>query len=129
MGSSGTDIGIHSLTLSTQYSSGDRLKSGFGEAVAACDVPEPCEFPSPDSCQKRFLWACEQVYIAPHPAVGLVLQDGDTEKFLHALGFESLARLLGVGKQGPCLTTIEEDGSDQRVEKNGGWNITHQFGS
>ena len=23
----------------------------------ACDMPETCEFPSLDSCQKRFLWA------------------------------------------------------------------------
>ena len=30
-------------------------KDGFGEAVVACDVPEPCKFPSLDSCQKKFL--------------------------------------------------------------------------
>ena len=33
----------------------DALKDGFGEAVVACDMPEPCEFPSLESCQKRFL--------------------------------------------------------------------------
>ena len=32
------------------------LKDGFGEAVVACDMPEPCKFPSLDSCQKTFLW-------------------------------------------------------------------------
>ena len=32
------------------------LKDGFGEAVVACDMPEPCDFPSLGSCQKRFLW-------------------------------------------------------------------------
>ena len=31
------------------------LKDGFGEAVVARDMPEPCEFPSFDSCQKKFL--------------------------------------------------------------------------
>ena len=30
------------------------LKDGFGEAVVACDMPEPCKFPSLDSCQKSF---------------------------------------------------------------------------
>ena len=31
------------------------LKNVFGQAVVACDIPEPYEFPSFDSCQKRFL--------------------------------------------------------------------------
>ena len=56
------------------------LKDGFGEAVVACDMPEPCKFPSLDSCQKRFLWTHKEVDLAPHPVVGLVLQIGDTEK-------------------------------------------------
>ena len=55
-----------------------------------CDMPEPCKFPSLDSCQKRFLWTHDQVDLAAHPVVDLVLQVGDTEKFPHALGFESL---------------------------------------
>ena len=33
----------------------DALKDGFREAVVACDIPEPCMFPSFDRCQKRFL--------------------------------------------------------------------------
>ena len=32
------------------------LKDGFGEAVVACDVPDPCKFLYLDFCQKRFLW-------------------------------------------------------------------------
>ena len=56
----------------------------------ACDMPEPCKFPSLDSCQKRFLWTHNEVDLAPHLVVGLVLQVGDMEKFLHALGLESL---------------------------------------
>ena len=30
-------------------------KDGFGEAVVACYTPEPCKFPSLDSCRKTFL--------------------------------------------------------------------------
>ena len=65
------------------------LKDGFGEAVAACDMPEPCKFLSLDNCQKRFLWTHEGVDLAPHPVVGLVLQVGDVEKFPQAFGFEA----------------------------------------
>ena len=57
------------------------LKDGFGEAVVACDMLEPCKLPSHDSCQKRFLWTHKAVDLAPHPVVGLVLQVGDVEKF------------------------------------------------
>ena len=66
------------------------LKDGFGEAVVARDIPEPCKFPSLDSCQKRFLWAPKEVALASHPVVGLVLQVGNAKKFPQALGFESL---------------------------------------
>ena len=44
-----------------------------------CDMPEPCKFPSVDSCQKRFMWTQKEVDLAPHPAVGRVLQVGDAE--------------------------------------------------
>ena len=44
------------------------LKDHFGEAVVACDMPETCEFPSLDSCQKRFLWTHNRVDLAPHPS-------------------------------------------------------------
>ena len=56
----------------------------------ACDMAEPCKFPSLDSCQKRFMWTHKGVDHASHPIVGLVLQVGDKDNFLHALGFESL---------------------------------------
>ena len=49
------------------------LKDGFGEVVRACDMPEPCKFPSLDSGQKSFLWTYQEVDLAPHPVVGLVL--------------------------------------------------------
>ena len=56
------------------------LKDGFGQAVVARNVPESCEFPSLDSCQKRFLWAHKEVGLAPHPVIGLVLQIVGAEK-------------------------------------------------
>ena len=65
-------------------------KDGFGEAVVAFDMPEPREFPSLDSFQKRFLWTHKEVDLAPQPVVGLMLQVGNTEKFPHATGFENL---------------------------------------
>ena len=43
------DRGIDPLPLSRA------LKDGFGEAVLARDMPEPCEFPSLDRCQKTLL--------------------------------------------------------------------------
>ena len=60
------------------------LKDGFGEAVVACDMPEPCTFPSLDSCLKRFLWTHKEVDLAPHQIVGHVLQAGDAKKFSQA---------------------------------------------
>ena len=63
---------------------------GVGEAVVACDMPEPCKFPSLDSCQKKFLWTRQEVDLAPHPVVRLVFQVGDAEKFPQAVGFKSL---------------------------------------
>ena len=49
------------------------LKDGFGEAVMAYDMPEPCKFPSLDSCQKRFLQTHKEADLALLPVVGLVL--------------------------------------------------------
>ena len=90
-------------------------KNGFGEAVVACDMPEPCEFPLLDSCQKRFLWTEKEVGLAPHPVVGLVFQVGCAEKFSQALGFESLDPFLTLSNQSPCFTAIEEEGGEKRL--------------
>ena len=43
---------------------------------------------------EEVLWTHKEVDLAPHLVVGLVLQVGNTEKFPHALGFESLDLLL-----------------------------------
>ena len=90
------------------------LKDGLEEAVVACDMPEPCKFPSLDSCQKRFLWTPKEVDLALHPFVGLVLQVRDAEKFPQAFDFKVLHLSLSVSKQGPCFTAIEEGGGDKR---------------
>ena len=82
----------------------DALKDGFTEAVVACDLPEPGKLPSLDSCQKRFRWTGKKADLALHSDVGLVLQEGDAEKFPQALGFESLDPFFRVSKQGPSFT-------------------------
>ena len=90
MGSSGMGRDVHSLMLSVQQflcrprrrpPLQGAVKDGLGEAVVACDIPEPCKFPSHHGCQKRFLWTYKEVDLALHPGVGPVLQVGDTEKF------------------------------------------------
>ena len=48
------------------------LKDGFGKAVVACDMPEPCKFPSLDRCQKRSLWIYKEVDFSLHPVRGAV---------------------------------------------------------
>ena len=77
------------LTMASPTHQG-ALKDGSGEAVVAHDMPEPSEFLSLDSRQKRFLWTHKEVDLAPHPVTGLVFQVGDAEKFPFALAFESL---------------------------------------
>ena len=52
-----------------------------GEAVVTCDMPEPCKFPSLDSCRDGFLWANKEVDLAKRVVVGLMLQVGDAVKF------------------------------------------------
>ena len=84
----------------------------------ASNLPKPCKFLSLDSCQKRFLWTHKEVYLAPHPVIGLVLQVEDREKFPHARGFKSMDLFfffLRVSKQDPYFTAVEEDGGDNRL--------------
>ena len=61
--------------------------------------PEPCKFPSLDSCQKRLLRSSKEADLVPHPVVGLVLKVRDAERFSKALGLERLDPLLRVSKQ------------------------------
>ena len=89
----------------------------------ACDMPEPCKFPSLDSCQKRFLGTHKEVDLSPHPVVGLVIQEGDAVEFLRHLASKALILFLIylfmiiflVSNHGPCFTAVEEDGGDTRL--------------
>ena len=81
----------------------------------ACDMSEPCKFPSLNSCQKRFLLTHKEVDLAPYPMTGLVLREEDAEKCSQGLGFESLDPFFGVSKQGPCFTATEGDVGDERL--------------
>ena len=94
MSSFGMGRNVHSLTLSipafplptmASPTLQSAPKDGFEKAVVARDMPEPCEFPSLDSCQ-NFLWAHKNGDLAPHPLVGLN-------------GVESLDPALKAGKQ------------------------------
>ena len=57
----------------------------------------------------------KKVDLAPHSVVGLVLQVGDVEKFLQALGLESLDLFLRISEQCPCLKDMDEGGDDKRL--------------
>ena len=46
-------------------------KDCFGEAVVACEMPEPRKIPSLDSCRKRFMWTDKEADFALHTVVGL----------------------------------------------------------
>ena len=63
------------------------------------------------------LLAYKEAGLAPHSAVGLVLQVEDADKFPQALCFESMDFFFfsRVSKQGPCFTATEEDGGDKRL--------------
>ena len=75
----------------------------------------PCEFPTHDSGQKRFLWANKKVEFASYPVVGPVLQVEDAEKFPLALGVENMDSFVRFSKQSPRLTAKEDDGDGKRL--------------
>ena len=112
MSSSGKGSDVHSLTLSILPILQGALKDGFGEAVMACGMPIPYKFPSLDSCQKRFLWAHQEIDFSQHPVVGLVLQAANVARPPQAHGFESLDPFL-CQQAGSKSQAIEEDGVDK----------------
>ena len=81
----------------------------------ACDISEPRQFQSHDSCQKRFLRTHKEVDLVLHPVLGLVLQERGAEKFPQAPGFEGLDPFLRVGEQGPCFTAMDDDEGDKKL--------------
>ena len=60
------------------------------------------------------MWTHKEVDSAPHPVICLVLQIGDAEKFLQALGLKSLNLLLSQ-QEGPCLIATEQGVGDKRL--------------
>ena len=79
--SSMSSIQQFSLSTTASPTLQGAVNAVFGVPVMACDIPEPCKFPSLDSCQNRLLWTQEEVDLAAHPDVGLVLQSvGDAGK-------------------------------------------------
>ena len=56
----------------------------------ACDMPEPCKFPSLDGCQKGSCGPTRKLSFLCTQSFALCSKKGDAEKFPHALGFESL---------------------------------------
>ena len=120
--SPGTGRDVHSLMLSIQHflchprhcpPSMVPWRMVSGEAVVACDMPEPCKFPSSDSCQKRFLWTHKKVDHARTQSLVFVFQIKDAEKSPKALDCKSLDPFSGVSKQGPYFTVIEDDGGNK----------------
>ena len=82
------------------------LKDGFGEAVLARDMPEPCEFPSLDSCQKKFLWTPKKVGLGSHLWSCVPSRRCGQ---VSSLGLESLLPFLSPPlwlRHGPCLLTL-----------------------
>ena len=120
VGHSGMGRDVHSLTLliqrflctppsppSQHYGA---LKDGFGEAVVARDIPEPCKFPCLDSCQKKLPWRHKEVDLAQQLIVGFV------EKLAQSV--ESLNPFLRVSTQSSCFTATEENRGDRRLVHN-----------
>ena len=89
------------------------LKDDFGEAVVACEMPEPCKFSFLDSCQKRGSCGPTRELILLR-IQSLVLCS--SRSFLMHLVSKSLDPFFfRVSKHGLCLTAVEVDGGDKRL--------------
>ena len=64
--------------------------------------------------RQRFLWTHKEVDLVPRPVIGLVLQVGDNSVVSSGIWVRKSAFFFSVSKQGPCFTTVEEDGGDKR---------------
>ena len=60
-------------------------EDGFGKAVMVCDMPESCEFPSLNSCQKGFLQGHKEVGLALHLVIGCVKSHNPRSAFSFAI--------------------------------------------
>ena len=87
MSSSGMGRDIHSLTWFIRHflrrpRCRPSSKDGLEETLVACDTPEPCKFPSFDSCQEELpVCPTRKLTLFRSPVVGLVLQVGNAETF------------------------------------------------
>ena len=82
------------------------LKDGFGEAVVACDMLEPCKIPSLDGCRKE-VPEDKEVDLAPHPVVVLCSKQEIRRSFLMRLVSKAWILYFRVSKQGPCFSMIK----------------------
>lgn len=70
----------------------------------ACDMPQPHELPSLNTCHEGFLWAHKEVVdLAPHSVFGLVLPVGDA-KLPEAPGLENLDLFFSESASGRAST-------------------------
>ena len=90
------------------------LMDGFGEAVAAYNVPKPCEFLSLYSCQKRFFRPTREFILLRTQALVLCSKWKMRRNFLRHLVSKACALFLRLRKQGPCFSAIEENGGNRR---------------
>ena len=72
------------------------LKDGFGEAVVACDMPEPCEFLSLDRCQKNSCGPTRKVVLLRTQSSALCSKQEMRRSFLR-----HLARSFSQNKYSP----------------------------
>ena len=61
----------HGVTRPPRCTEGYLKKEKKKESVVVCDMPEPWELPSLDSCQMKFLWAHKEVDLVLHTHVVL----------------------------------------------------------
>ena len=87
------------------------------ERLSWRDKPEPCKFPSLDSCQKRFLWTPKDVDHARTQSLVLYYKQPRRCRDVSSGTFcvRSLDPFYRVSKQGPCFTAVEEDGCDEET--------------
>ena len=60
------------------------LLDDFERLSSSHDMPNPCQFPCLDGCQRR------KVDLTPYAIMRLTLQAGDAEEFFHTLQLEML---------------------------------------
>ena len=89
----------------------DALKYDLGEAVVACDMPEQCKFPFLESCQKRFLWAHNEVEFISRWCCAPSRRYGEVSS---NTWFRRPGSFFQSQQAGSCFTAVEEDGGNKR---------------